>query len=328
METSELLRAQDGVICRRQVLACGDRDHDIRRRLRRREWALSTPACTSTTPGRSPGASVRGRRCSCTRRPSPATSALRALGLTRHDRDDGPIQLVVPARRRSTTRRCRHPPEHASVRRPADDQVTAVRHGRARRPRRSPGTRATRTRPSPCSPTSARVASPPPPGWPTTSRPPAAPPPGLLLAHPRRCHRRAPTRRSSVATWSASNDRTACRPRPGNGGSDPGGVAYRDVEYVGPGSVVELDGRLPTARPATGGPTSTGTSRAWRPVTSRCGRAGVRSSRGADSPLPWPGCCRPAAGAAHPGRAVPAARSVPTAASARVLSQVVAENPR
>ena len=35
-----LLERQDGVICRRQVLACGGAHHDIRRKLRRREWAV------------------------------------------------------------------------------------------------------------------------------------------------------------------------------------------------------------------------------------------------------------------------------------------------
>jgi hypothetical protein len=36
----ELMELQAGVISRRQVLAAGGGDHDIRRRLRRREWAL------------------------------------------------------------------------------------------------------------------------------------------------------------------------------------------------------------------------------------------------------------------------------------------------
>lgn len=37
---AELLKWQDGVICHRQVLALGGGYHDIRRRLRRREWAV------------------------------------------------------------------------------------------------------------------------------------------------------------------------------------------------------------------------------------------------------------------------------------------------
>ncbi len=39
MDLEELLTIQDGVISRAQVLVCGGEDHDIRRRLRRREWA-------------------------------------------------------------------------------------------------------------------------------------------------------------------------------------------------------------------------------------------------------------------------------------------------
>lgn len=39
MELEDLLRDQDGVVSRAQVLACGEGPHDIRRRLRRREWA-------------------------------------------------------------------------------------------------------------------------------------------------------------------------------------------------------------------------------------------------------------------------------------------------
>ena len=43
MTVSELLVAQDGVISRTQVLAAGERDQDIRRRLNRREWARVHP---------------------------------------------------------------------------------------------------------------------------------------------------------------------------------------------------------------------------------------------------------------------------------------------
>ncbi|GAA4684557.1 hypothetical protein [Nocardioides nanhaiensis] len=39
MDLAQLLADQDGVVCRRQVLASGGVDHDVRRRLRRREWA-------------------------------------------------------------------------------------------------------------------------------------------------------------------------------------------------------------------------------------------------------------------------------------------------
>ena len=39
VDLEDLLRDQDGVVSRAQVLACGDGVHDVRRRLRRREWA-------------------------------------------------------------------------------------------------------------------------------------------------------------------------------------------------------------------------------------------------------------------------------------------------
>lgn len=38
-EVQQLLDLQSGVVSRRQVLACGEAVHDIRRRLGRREWA-------------------------------------------------------------------------------------------------------------------------------------------------------------------------------------------------------------------------------------------------------------------------------------------------
>lgn len=40
---AELLTQQEGVICHRQVLACGGSYHDVRRMLRRREWAPVHP---------------------------------------------------------------------------------------------------------------------------------------------------------------------------------------------------------------------------------------------------------------------------------------------
>lgn len=43
MELRDLLREQDGVVSRAQVLACGEASHDIRRRIRRREWAIVVP---------------------------------------------------------------------------------------------------------------------------------------------------------------------------------------------------------------------------------------------------------------------------------------------
>ena len=38
-DLDHLLAVQDGVVSRVQVLKCGGKPHDIRRRLRRREWA-------------------------------------------------------------------------------------------------------------------------------------------------------------------------------------------------------------------------------------------------------------------------------------------------
>lgn len=43
MDVDYLLRCQGGVISRAQVLACGEGVHDIRRRLRRKEWATALP---------------------------------------------------------------------------------------------------------------------------------------------------------------------------------------------------------------------------------------------------------------------------------------------
>ena len=43
MEVDYLVRCQNGVVSRAQVLACGEREHDIRRRLRRREWSVVLP---------------------------------------------------------------------------------------------------------------------------------------------------------------------------------------------------------------------------------------------------------------------------------------------
>lgn len=42
MRLDDLLRDQDGVVSRAQVLACGQAEHDVRRLLRRREWAVVT----------------------------------------------------------------------------------------------------------------------------------------------------------------------------------------------------------------------------------------------------------------------------------------------
>ena len=49
---AELLAQQCGVICRRQVLACGGTDNDIERLVRRREWATVHPGVYATTQDR------------------------------------------------------------------------------------------------------------------------------------------------------------------------------------------------------------------------------------------------------------------------------------
>ena len=100
MEIADLLAVQDGVICRRQVLACGEGDHDIRRRLRRREWARVHVGVYVDHTGpltwqqRAWAAVLAHPRAALA-----GASALRAVGLTRHDQPDGPVQVVVPAGR-------------------------------------------------------------------------------------------------------------------------------------------------------------------------------------------------------------------------------------
>ncbi len=99
-EIDVLLAAQDGVICRRQVLGCGEGDHDIRRRLRRREWAIVHAGVYVDHTG--PPAWVQRAWAAVLVHPVAAlggASALRALGLTRHDRAHDPITVVVPAGR-------------------------------------------------------------------------------------------------------------------------------------------------------------------------------------------------------------------------------------
>ena len=54
-DLDHLLAVQDGVVSRVQVLKCGGKPHDIRRRLRRREWA-------SLSDGGSIGAAAAGSR--------------------------------------------------------------------------------------------------------------------------------------------------------------------------------------------------------------------------------------------------------------------------
>ena len=98
MDLAQLLVDQDGVVCRRQVLACGEHDHDIRRRVRRREWAQ---VHTGVYVHHTGPLTWRQRAWAATLLHRDAAlagpSALRALGVTRYDDPTGPIHLVVPA---------------------------------------------------------------------------------------------------------------------------------------------------------------------------------------------------------------------------------------
>lgn len=98
MDLAQLLADQDGVVCRRQVLACGGADHDIRRRVRRREWAQ---VHTGVYVHHTGPLTWRQRAWAATLAHRDAAlagpSALRAVGLARYDDAAGPIHLVVPA---------------------------------------------------------------------------------------------------------------------------------------------------------------------------------------------------------------------------------------
>lgn len=94
----DLLARQDGVIARRQVLAHGITDNDIRRRLRRREWATLFPGIYLEHTG---PPLWRQRAWGAVLDAYPAalghTSALAALDPTAAP--DGPIHIVVDADR-------------------------------------------------------------------------------------------------------------------------------------------------------------------------------------------------------------------------------------
>lgn len=94
----DLLARQDGVIARRQVLAHGLTDNDIRRRLRRREWATLFPGIYLEHTG---PPLWRQRAWGAVLDAYPAalghTSALAALDPTAAP--DGPIHIVVDADR-------------------------------------------------------------------------------------------------------------------------------------------------------------------------------------------------------------------------------------
>lgn len=100
MDLEERLRLQAGVVSRRQVLAVGGGDADIERRIRRREWARVFEGVYVDHTG--PLTWVQ-RAWAATLLHEPAAlsgaSALRAHCLTAGPRDDH-IELVVPACRR------------------------------------------------------------------------------------------------------------------------------------------------------------------------------------------------------------------------------------
>lgn len=86
-------------------------------------------------------------------------------------------------------------------------------------------------------------------------------------------------------------------------------IAYRDVEYVGLRTVVELDGRLGTRLLAIGGGMSLETSTVWSAGTARYGSAGNRSLTRAGSPSRSRDCCWLATGPGHLEPVAPPARS-------------------
>ncbi len=94
----DLLARQDGVIARRQVLAHGITDNDIRRRLRRREWATLFPGIYLEHTG---PPLWRQRAWGAVLDAYPAalghTAALAALDPTASP--SGPIRIVVDADR-------------------------------------------------------------------------------------------------------------------------------------------------------------------------------------------------------------------------------------
>ena len=100
---AHLLDRQDGVISRRQVLGCGLQAHDIRRKLRRREWAVAShPGVYVDHTG---PLTWRQRAWAAVLYAWPAAlagdSALRLVdGPGRRDRDDlGPICVAIDRRR-------------------------------------------------------------------------------------------------------------------------------------------------------------------------------------------------------------------------------------
>src|SRR6476620_2678399 len=90
-EIRELLQLQSGVIARHQALAVGMAEHDIRRKLRRREWATVHPGVYVNHTGPLPflqraglRSCARGRLC-CATRPRSGSETVPAgvTGMTR-----------------------------------------------------------------------------------------------------------------------------------------------------------------------------------------------------------------------------------------------------
>lgn len=114
-----IMTRQSGVLARSQVIAYGAADHDIARKLRRREWARVHPGVYCNHTG---SLSPAQRRWAAVLFHQPAAlhgrSALEAFGVRGVADTDGPVVVAVPAARRPDRRK------GIEVRRIADfDQV-------------------------------------------------------------------------------------------------------------------------------------------------------------------------------------------------------------
>jgi len=114
---ADLFARQDDVISRAQVLACGGQPHDIKRRVRRREWAMVLPGVYVAHTGpptweqRAVAGVLYAGSLDHQLRPVAAAlaghAALRAaVGASwRHHRDRAPIWVCIDHRRTVATRR-------------------------------------------------------------------------------------------------------------------------------------------------------------------------------------------------------------------------------
>lgn len=103
-ELDHVLLVQSGVVSRRQALECGLRPHDIRRLLRRREWALVHPGVYVDHTGR---LTWLQRAWAATLSVAPAAlshgSAIRAVnGRGRPGEEQHPIEVAVDRQRHPT----------------------------------------------------------------------------------------------------------------------------------------------------------------------------------------------------------------------------------